>query len=300
MGEWEVGIQLPSGGLNEGMGTNDVPSVFVSGQVILGWAALYRATGRGEFLDAAVRAADWLLTVQDDDGKWSTFTYNMIPHTYYSRVAWALAEAHRMTGDERYLKAAVSNVRWTMTNAAGNGWFENAGFRTGDIPFTHTIAYTLRGLLECVPYLPGDLAAEVLATVRTASERMLLVFERGKRDPRAMPPLPPGRLDRRWRSGDAWSCLTGNAQTAIIWLKLYREHGGDARLLNGAVKLVELLEATQRLDSSNPGIRGGIAGSWPIWGGYIRYGYPNWAAKFFADSVMLLEKTMRSLEEERK
>ena len=32
---------------------------------------------------------------------------------------------------------------------------------------------------------------------------------------------------------------------------------------------------------------GGIAGSFPIWGKYIHYCYPNWAAKFFADSLML-------------
>ncbi len=31
---------------------------------------------------------------------------------------------------------------------------------------------------------------------------------------------------------------------------------------------------------------GGIAGSVPIWGGYSRFEYPNWAAKFFADALM--------------
>jgi hypothetical protein len=278
------------------MGINDVPSVFVSGQVILGWTALARMTDRGGYLDAAVRAADWLLSVQDDDGKWSRFTYNLIPHTYYTRVAWALVEVHRLTGERRYLDAAEANIRWTMSQATENGWFENAGFRTGDAPFTHTIAYTLRGLLESASGMPDDLENDVVGAVMKASERMLLLFERGKKDPRAMPPLPPGTLDSRWRSSDDYSCLTGNAQTALIWLKLYRDHGGDARYLNGALKIVELLESTQSLDSANPGIHGGIAGSWPIWGGYIRYGYPNWAAKFFADAVMLLERTMEDLE----
>jgi len=33
--------------------------------------------------------------------------------------------------------------------------------------------------------------------------------------------------------------------------------------------------------------RGAIAGSAPIWGRYSMFEYPNWAAKFFADALML-------------
>ena len=40
----------------------------------------------------------------------------------------------------------------------------------------------------------------------------------------------------------------------------------------------------------NKGIRGGIAGCYPVWGGYIQYGYPNWAAKFFIDALLLIEQ----------
>jgi hypothetical protein len=35
--------------------------------------------------------------------------------------------------------------------------------------------------------------------------------------------------------------------------------------------------------------RGGIKGSHPINGGYHPWQYPNWAAKFFADALMLEE-----------
>ena len=31
-----------------------------------------------------------------------------------------------------------------------------------------------------------------------------------------------------------------------------------------------------------------MAGSYPIWGAYDRFCYPAWAAKFFADAVMLV------------
>ncbi len=340
MGEWEMSIQLPGGGVNEGMGVGDVPSVFVSGQVILGWAALYLRTKREDFLAAAVRAADWLVSVQDEDGKWSRYTYNRIPHTYYTRVAWALLEIFRLTHEEKYRRAAIANIQWALRNANEVGWFSRAGFTQDETPLTHTIAYTLRGLLESAPALPDELKEKAHRVVGTAAGHILLRFELGKRDPRAMPPLLPATLDERWRSKDRFSCLTGDAQVSIIWLKLYRDgvggiggsagggapgiadggargrvggdagadargdagtgtggnYRGDARFLNGALKMLDLVMATQILDSPNPGIRGGIAGSYPIWGRYIRYGYPNWAAKFFADALMLLENVMAKLE----
>ena len=47
------------------------------------------------------------------------------------------------------------------------------------------------------------------------------------------------------------------------------------------------LKTTQRLDHADVAVRGGIAGSAPIWGDYSRFEYPNWAAKFFADALMM-------------
>ena len=41
-----------------------------------------------------------------------------------------------------------------------------------------------------------------------------------------------------------------------------------------------------RLDAPD-GIRGGVKGSFPVWGEYLTYEYPNWAAKFFLDSCLL-------------
>ena len=46
------------------------------------------------------------------------------------------------------------------------------------------------------------------------------------------------------------------------------------------------MTATQRLDAADPGVRGGIAGSDPVWGDYLGFTYPNWAAKFTADALL--------------
>ncbi len=47
---------------------------------------------------------------------------------------------------------------------------------------------------------------------------------------------------------------------------------------------LRFLAATQTLDGA-AAVRGAIAGSYPIWGRYSRFEFPNWAAKFFVDAV---------------
>ena len=72
-----------------------------------------------------------------------------------------------------------------------------------------------------------------------------------------------------------------------------------ARLyLNAALKLIDQTKATQPMRTSNLNIRGAVAGSHPIWGGYIRFGFPNWAAKFLADAIMMADATVAKLEGE--
>jgi hypothetical protein len=95
-----------------------------------------------------------------------------------------------------------------------------------------------------------------------------------------------GRFDREWVDASKWSCLTGDAQTAIVWLRLY-EATGDRRYLQAAERMNRYLSSTQDCAASDSGIRGGIKGSQPIWGEYGAYEYLNWAAKFFADALML-------------
>jgi hypothetical protein len=95
-----------------------------------------------------------------------------------------------------------------------------------------------------------------------------------------------GRFDAAWNESAGWNCLTGDAQTAIVWVRLY-ETTGEERYLRAAQRMNRYLSSTQDLSSPDHGIRGGIKGSQPIWGEYGSYEYLNWAAKFFADAVML-------------
>jgi len=298
MGDWETTIQLPSGGVRAGIGLNDEPIVFNTGQVILGWVRLYRATGQERYLEAAKTASNWLASIQDCDGKWSRLTHNNIPHAYHSRVAWPLLEAFGVTQISDYKRAAIANIRWVLEQANENAWFDNAAFNAGEPPLTHTIAYTLRGLLEASAHLTGSFKDQVIETVQTAAETLMTRFERSKRNPYGRPRLLPATFDENWRSTATSSCLTGNAQIAIIWMKLYRLIG-DVRFLNAALKILDLVKGTQCLNSGHPGIRGGLAGASVIWGSYERLAYPNWAAKFLADAIMLQESVMNDLSGDR-
>lgn len=296
MGDWEIEIQLPSGAVRGGSGINDYPIVFNTGMVILGWADLYKATNEKKYLTAAVRASDWLCSISESDGKWIRHTYNGIPHAYHSRVAWALFVMSELTSSELYRETAMRNIRWVLSLASDNGWVDLMGFSHDELPLTHTIAYTLRGLLECSEYLEGDLKRKVRELVISNSERIFLRYEKRKRHPNANPEYLSGRFNPKWQPVARFSCLTGNAQIAIIWLKVYRMTS-DARLLNAALKILDQLKEVQDLFSSNRGIRGGIPGSFPIWGEYMPWSYPNWATKFFADALILQEELMKPLEQ---
>ena len=296
MGDWEVQVQLPSGAVRGGLGINDYPIVFNTGQVILGWIALYEKTKLDKYLNSAINAADWLVDVQDKDGNWSQYTYKNIPHTYNVRVAWSLLEVYKHTKNKVYKDASKKNVLYTLSLVSNNSWFKGMNFTIDKPPNTHAIGYTLRGLLESSFYFNISLKQEILKHVTFASEKILRKYEINKKKPYMMPNFLSAIFDKKWNSVGNYSCLTGNAQIAIIWLKLYKINN-DARFLNSALKIIDQIKMIQNLKTSNDGIRGGVAGSYPIWGGYMPYAYPNWATKFFSDALMYQEEIMKDFEE---
>ena len=83
--------------------------------------------------------------------------------------------------------------------------------------------------------------------------------------------------------------MTGSAQIAIVCYRLF-ETTNDRKYMEAADKLVNYLKPLQCLDSYNDSLNGAIAGSFPITGSYMTFGYPNWATKYFLDSLMLQSK----------
>jgi len=280
MAEWESDIQLPDGGVRAGTmdAAQIVPTIFNTGQVLFGWTAAWQRTGNERFRESLIRAADWLSAAQDEDGAWRRFASPFARHalnTYNTRVAFGLAEAGQALGELRYVQAATRNVEWALTQMHPNGWLENNDLQENACPLTHTIAYATRGILEV-----GLIAAKS-AFVDTAV-RIARAVAQTQREDGAL----PGRLDAEWNAATRWTCVTGNAQMAIVWQRLARETG-DRTFLPAAERANRFNLSVQDLSARDLGVRGGIPGSHPRGGGYMTDRYPNWAAKFFMDALML-------------
>jgi hypothetical protein len=296
--DWEIAIQLPGGATRAGYeGDPDgfwrgepVPAAFNTGQVMQGWNRTFVETGESKYLDAARRAADFLVDCVDDRG---VFVKGLSPgptsrtRAYYARAAYGLAWTGVLADDQRYVDVARRHLEWVLEQQRPNGWVCYAGFgaQTVDDPtLTHPLAYVAEGLLE-TGLLLGD-RRYIDASRRTASAVMHVCEKRGL--------FLPATVDHRFLSLDRYSCIPGNAQFACLWLRLGMMKD-DLRLLNTGLKMVDWLKGIQSLHNENPGIRGGLPGSWPIDGGYSIFFYVDWAAKFFADSLLLAHEARRRL-----
>jgi hypothetical protein len=71
------------------------------------------------------------------------------------------------------------------------------------------------------------------------------------------------------------------------------EQTGDQRYRAVADRLVNYLKSLQALDAADPNVNGALAGSFPLLGGYMTGGYPNWATKYFLDGLMLQDRLRR-------
>ncbi len=275
---WECDLQLETGAVQGGVvGEGRSPAVFNTGQVIFGWLAAWERTREERFARAAERAGRWLVEVQEADGLWrkgnSRFALSQ-PTLYNARVAWALAEAGAALGEAGFRDAARRNLRAVAERVLPNGWIPDCCLTDPAAPLLHTLAYAVRGLLEGGRVLDDE-----------------AIFEAGARAARALLPTVardgrmPGRYDREWKPAAPWSCLTGQAQMANNWMRLHLVTG-DRSWLEPVSRVLAFVESTQNRTSSDPGLRGGIKGSWPVDGGYGRFEVLNWATKYFADALL--------------
>lgn len=281
--DWIVSIQFPDGGFQGSViGAEPViPVTFNTGQILLGLASGTEEFG-DQYREPMVRAADWLVKTQDDDGCWrshrSPFT-EPTDKAYETHVSWGLFEAARLEPGKGYAEAAIANINWALSLQNENGWFRDCCLTEPEHPLTHTIGYVLRGVIEAYRYT-GD-EQYLAASVRTADALLGALREDG---------VLPGRLNENWRGTVDWTCLTGNVQIAACWFMLHK-HYENARYAEAAARMNEFVRRTVRIDGP-PEVRGAVKGSFPVSGEYCAYEYPNWAAKFLIDSLMLETETI--------
>jgi uncharacterized protein YyaL (SSP411 family) len=274
--EWELSLQAPDGAFPGHFGeSGSHPVIFNQGQIMHGLVAGYTSLERDDCLEAGVRAGHWLVAQQDDDGCFRKYEHNGVPHVYNTRATWALAAVGVLANEPLFIEAARKNLDWALGQQTGSGWFNTNSFVPQKSPFTHTIAYAIRGLVETGSLLGDERYVD-------AAERAASGLLAGQRNDGWL----AGTYGDGWIPTASYACVTGIAQTALCWLRLAQVRG-DAGFRLAASRAIDYVKRTQRLADSDPVIRGAIPGSVPIWGAYSRFEFPNWAAKFFADALMM-------------
>jgi hypothetical protein len=278
MARWEAEIQMESGAVRGGtIADAPSPSDFNTGQVIFGWVRAAEETGDSLFDECAARASKWLIEYQDEDGCWRRSASKFARpggHVYNTRTAWALALYGTRAGDERALLAARRSAEFALSRQSGNGWLAENCLDDEDRPLVHTIAYAARGMLETGLILGEDRFVE-------GARKIAVELQKAQRTDGSL----SGRYDKDWNGAVRWSCLTGNSQMALCWDRL-AEIDGNPSFRETADRVLRFVMSTQVLHTKDPGVRGGVAGPYPIWGDYGYYEYLNWAAKFTADALL--------------
>ena len=278
--DWLLSIQRPDGGWQGGrMGEVRESVVFNTAQVIRGLLAAHETSGRAEFLTASTRAGEWILGSQSRDGAWRKENFLGSARVYDTYVSAPLLRLHRITGDERYRKAAAANLEWVLAQQWANGWFSNADntIKHNERPITHTIAYTIDGLIECAAHVRHDLIMD--RATRTAGALLDTFLRDGWLN---------GRYDGQWRGSESL-ITTGCAQLAVCWAWLHRITG-ENKYAEGLRRMTDLLIAMQQVNFVGPAeAHGALTGSFPLWGRYENFAFPNWGTKYFADALLCAE-----------
>ena len=281
--DWEIKIQAPNGGVYSNPTPGNI-AAFNTGQVILGWCSIYEHTGKQKYLDAAVRAGNYLKLSQDLDGNWIKGSYSGA-RTYEARVDWALLKLTKLTGNDAYRYVAIKNLNWILLQQKENGWFMNCGFKDSQ-PIMHVIIYTLRGLLEC-ELIEDNMVKDmglmeiVIKTVNKLCEVANQQFVHGIKG------MMPRAFNEKWEGLMTDSCLTGNAQFVILLYRISHVVKDNLLYLKTANLILSSLKKTQLIDTDLKDIRGALPGTFPIYRGYLHDAYPNWGTKFFADALLM-------------
>lgn len=285
---WETQVQMASGAIQGGPvcpPEKQTAAVFNTGMVLQGYTSAYRASGDIQFLNAGRRAADFLVGDLGRDGYFRThgrFVAEDQIKTYECLCAWALWRFGEDAKDERYHRAAVQVIEAALKQQQGNGWIANNCLSNPEAPLLHTIGYTLQGILEV-----GILAArrDFVEAARRGADPLL---DRVSRDG-----FLHGRYYSNWEPAVFSSCLTGNAQLAVVYYRLY-EMMGHPPYRTVADRLVNYLKSLQAIDSDDPSVNGAIPGSFPLMGSYMTGGYPNWATKYFLDALLFQHRLQQA------
>jgi hypothetical protein len=276
--DWLLTIQKPSGGWQSGYVHQDREEVvFNTGQILRGLVSGYTQFEEQKYLDSAIKACEWLISIQDKDGSFKNHVYLNQARVYDSYVVAPMLEVYTHCGDDRIKDAAVKNIEWIISKKQNsNGWFTDCDntIKRNHKPILHTIAYTVDGILDCALILENQKFLE--AASKPADVLLDQFLSKGEL---------AGRFDKNWK-GTEKTITTGCAQISIIWEKLYQKTG-EEKYKPGYERMNKnlTLYATRDIEESQ-NTKGALFGSFPFWGRYESFACPNWATKYMMDSLM--------------
>jgi len=265
---WLASVQNPDGGFCD-LGGH--PQVFDTGQILHGWNDL--AVRRPDLVDPGrhARAARWICAQQEPDGSFVRHAWRGEARSYYARVGAALIRAGRILGAAEITEAGMRNLRWTLAQQEPNGFFRAMAFDAGP-PFLHTMIYVVEGLLDGFDETRDE---ALFAAALRFTEALAAAAQRDG--------LPRSRYRDDFSAVDRELCLPGLAQWAAQCFRL-AGLGQSAYEAPGRRALAALKE--RQLISADPRLHGGLYGSAPVWGRYMRLAVPNWGVKFLIDALL--------------
>lgn len=265
---WLGQIQAPDGSFPDLAGR---PQVFDTGQVLDGWNDL--AVHRPQLVETERhhRAARWVAAQQEDDGSFIRHTWQGAARSYYVRVGAQLIRAGCILDDPALVAAGRRNLRWTLAQQETNGFFRHMGFDAGP-PYLHTMIYVVEGLLAAHAETREE---EPLAAALRLTDGLRQAAQRDR--------VPRSRYRDDFSPIDRELCLPGLAQ----WAGACRALAGLGFGAYEAPARAAIAELKRRqIVSVDPAFDGGLFGSAPFWGRYMRCAIPNWGAKFLIDALV--------------
>lgn len=248
---------------------------FDLGAILSGFCELGRKDLK--FLVGAERLANYLKSNQAADGSWPNHSYFPYFGAHNSLTGLSLLRAGRLLGRRDLERCGVKTLESLSGHFKPNGFITGTSFteNSEDSSFIHPFCYAVEGFQSAEDF--GHDFRNVYHAALWAIPQLM-----------RQSALLPSHFNKDLKKKSRFSALTGTAQAALVLLR-----SDESELVGKGHQLFENLASTVDLYSNNDGVRGGIQSSWPIAGGYGRFTFNNWGAKYFLDCALQLKSNVR-------
>jgi hypothetical protein len=246
-----------------------------TGYIIPSMFDYFHTTGDDQYKQRGLRMADWEVSVQMESGAFQSGDLDVLPQKpaifNTGQVLSGLTRAYIETKEHKYKEATERGASWLLECQDTDGaWRRNLSALTTNPVHVYN-ARTAWALLQAhrITLKEIYLAAAVKNIDWVLTQQQANGwFQNAAFNINEEPPL----------------------HTIAYTIEGILECGvylGSGAYIDAARIMNQYLKSMQNLKSTNKGIRGGVKGSQPCWGGYMRFSYPSWAAKFFVDALLL-------------